>query len=133
VPSFLAGTRALFVAAGSVNAFVDFSGLGGEALTVSPDGKSVEVRLPDPQLDKPNLDQQRSYLYAEQRGVFDRLKSLFDVADQQQFYVLGEQKLADAAKGAGLIERARTNTRTMLVGMLAPLGYQVTFPGSNTT
>src|SRR5690349_11049486 len=27
VPSFLAGSRALFVAAGSVNAFVDFSGM----------------------------------------------------------------------------------------------------------
>jgi hypothetical protein len=133
VPSFLAGSRALFVAAGSVNAFVDFSGLGGDKLKVSADGKSVEVRLPEPQLDKPNLDQQRSYLYAEQRGVFDRLKSLFEVPDQQQFYVLGEQKLADAAKGAGLVARARANTRSMLVGMLQPLGFQVTFPGTSNT
>ena len=133
VPAFLAGSRALFVAAGSVNAFVDFSGLKGEALTVSPDGKSVDVRLPQPQLDKPNLDQQRSYLYADQRGVFDRLKSLFEVADQQQFYVLGEQKLAEAAKSAGLIERARDNTRAMLIGMFQPLGFQVTFPANDNS
>jgi hypothetical protein len=133
VPSFLAGSRALFVAAGSVNAFVDFSGLKGDALKVSPDGKSVDVRLPQPQLDKPNLDQRRSYLYADQRGVFDRLKSLFEMPDQQQFYVLGEQKLADAAKSAGLIERARDNTRAMLIGMLQPLGFQVTFPAGNTS
>jgi hypothetical protein len=133
VPSFLAGSRALFVAAGSVNAFVDFSGLKGDALKVSPDGKSVDVRLPQPQLDKPNLDQRRSYLYADQRGVFDRLKSLFEMPDQQQFYVLGEQKLADAAKSAGLIERARDNTRAMLIGMLQPLGFQVTFPASNNS
>jgi len=133
VPSFLAGSRALFVAAGSVNAFVDFSGLKGDALKVSADGKSVEVRLPDPQLDKPNLDQQRSYLYAQERGFFDRLKSLFEVADQQQFYVLGEQKLADAAKGAGLIQRARDNTRAMLISMLQPLGFTVTFPATNSS
>jgi hypothetical protein len=131
VPAFLAGTRALFVAAGSVNAFVDFSGLKGDALKVSADGKSVDVRLPEPQLDKPNLDQKRSYLYAEQRGVFDRLKSLFEVPDQQQFYLVGEQKIADAAKGAGLIQRARDNTRAMLIGMLQPLGFQVSFSAEN--
>jgi hypothetical protein len=127
VPSFIAGERALFVAAGTVNAFVDFSGLNGDALTVSPDRKTVEVRLPEPQLDKPNLDQQRSYLFAEDRGIWNRLSSLFDVPDQSQFYAMGEQKIAEAAKGAGLIQRAETNTRAMLVGMLTPLGFQVSF------
>lgn len=133
VPAFLAGSRALFVAAGSVNAFVDFSGFTHEGLKVSADGKTIEVRLPEPQLDKPNLDQERSYLYAQERGIFDRLKSIFEVADQQQFYVLGEQKLAEAAKSAGLIQRARDNTRSMLISMLQPLGYQVTFPAPNNS
>jgi hypothetical protein len=128
VPSFLAGSRALFVAAGSVNAFVDFSGMTNDALKVKPDSKTVEVRLPEPQLDKPNLDQQRSYLFAQQRGIWDRFKSLFEVPDQKQFYAMGEQKIAEAAKSAGLLERARTNTRTMLSGMLQSLGFQVSFP-----
>lgn len=128
VPSFLAGSRALFVAAGSVNAFVDFSGMGDDALKVGPDGKTVEVRLPEPQLDKPNLDQQRSYLFAQQRGIWDRFKSLFEVPDQKQFYTMGEQKIAEAAKNAGLLERAKTNTRTMLTGMLQSLGFQASFP-----
>jgi Protein of unknown function (DUF4230) len=128
VPSFLAGSRALFVAAGSVNAFVDFSGMSSDALKVGADGKTVEVRLPEPQLDKPNLDQQRSYLFAQQRGIWDRFKSLFEVPDQKQFYTMGEQKIAEAAKSAGLLERAKTNTRTMLSGMLQSLGFQVSFP-----
>ena len=132
VPDFLAGSRALFVATGTVNAFVDFSKMGDGALTVSADRKTVQVQLPRPQLDKPNLDQQRSYLFAEQRGIWDRFKSLFDVPDQSQFYTLGEQKIADAANHAGLIERAETNTKAMLVGMLHSLGYEVTFanPGN---
>lgn len=131
VPSFVAGQRALFVAAGSVNAFVDLSGLEGDALTVSEDGKSVQLRLPEARLDKPNLDQERSYLITAQRGIWDRLKSLFEVPDQQQFYALGEQKIAEAATGAGLTERAETNTRSMLTGMLGRLGFQVSFPADN--
>jgi hypothetical protein len=127
LPAGVAGERALFIAAGSVNAFVDFSGMNEDALSVSPDRTSVEVRLPEPQLDEPNLHQDRSYLVAQQRGAWNRLMALFERSDQQQFYVLGEQKIAEAAKGAGLVERARTNTRAMLVGMLEPLGYRVTF------
>lgn len=128
VPSFLAGSHALFVAAGSVNAFVDFSKISDDALKVTPESKTVEVRLPEPQLDKPNLDQQRSYLFAQQRGIWDRFKSLFEVPDQKQFYTMGEQKIAEAAKSAGLLERAKANTRTMLSGLLKSLGYTATFP-----
>jgi len=127
VPSFLAGERALFVAAGTVNAYVDFSQLKGDAISVEQETKTVRIQLPKAQLDKPNLDQQRSYLFAQQRGIWNRLTSLFETPDQQQFYVAGEQKIAEAAKGAGLLERADKNTRTMLVGMLQPLGFQVTF------
>ncbi|HEV2784516.1 MAG TPA: DUF4230 domain-containing protein [Actinophytocola sp.] len=132
VPSFLAGERALFVAAGSVNAFVDFSGLTGDALTVSEDRKSVEIRLPPAQLDKPNLNQDRSYLFATQRGIWNRLSSLFQAPDQQQFYQVAEQKIGEAAKAAGLTKRAEDNTRAMLVGMMSTLGYQVTFSAPNT-
>lgn len=132
LPSWLSGERALFVAAGTVNAFVDFSGLNGDALTVSEDRTKVEVRIPPAKLDKPNLDQQRSYLYAQDRGVWNRLSTLFEAPDQQQFYVLAEQKIADAAVHTGLTKRAENNTRAMLVGMLQPLGYQVTFPSDAT-
>jgi hypothetical protein len=132
LPDWLSGERALFVAAGTVNAFVDFSGLNGNALTVSEDRTKVEVRIPPAQLDKPNLDQQRSYLYAQERGVWNRLSTLFEAPDQQQFYVLAEQKIADAAVHAGLTKRAEDNTRAMLIGMLQPLGYQVTFPTDAT-
>ena len=127
VPSVLAGQRTLFVAAGSVNAFVDFSGMTGDALKVQPDAKTVEVRLPKPSLDKPNLDQSRSYVFAEQRGAFNRLQDLLSGSDQQQFYVLAEQKIAAAAAESTLADQAETNTRAMLTGMLGSLGYRATF------
>jgi hypothetical protein len=131
VPAVLAGQRTLFVAAGTVNAYVDFSGMTGDALTVSPDGKSVQVRLPRPALDKPNLDQERSYVVAQQRGAFNRLNDLLSGADQQEFYVLAEQKLAAAAEASRLVDQAEQNTRGMLTGMLGSLGYQVSFASDN--
>ena len=133
VPDVLAGQRALFVAAGSVNAFVDFSGLSGDALKMSQDGKTVEVTLPAAQLDKPNLDQQRSYLFAQQRGIWDRLTSLFATPNQQEFYVVGEQKIAEAATHAGLTKRAEANTRTMLTGLLRSLGLTAVFAGQTAS
>src|SRR6476620_5145297 len=56
IPDIIFNQRTLFVGVGSVEAYVDFSALGAGAITVSPDGKSVEVKLPEPQLNKPSLD-----------------------------------------------------------------------------
>jgi uncharacterized protein DUF4230 len=133
VPSFLAGQRALFVAAGSVNSYVDFSGMTGDALKVSQENKTVEVTLPAAKLDKPNLDQNRSYLFAQSRGIWDRLTSLFETPNQQEFYVVGEQKIADAATRAGLTKRAEANTRTMLTGLLKSLGFTAVFTGQTAS
>lgn len=128
IPSILAGERTLFVAAGTVNAYVDFGGMTGDALKVSPDGTTVEVRLPEPALDKPNLDPERSYVFAQQRGAWNRLNELVKGADQHDFYVMAEEKIAAAANESRLRQQAEDNTKAMLRGMLGSLGYQVTFP-----
>jgi hypothetical protein len=126
VPDALAGQRTLFVAAGTVNAYVDFSRLVDDSLVVSPDGKSVRLTLPPAALDKPNLDNERSYVFSQQRGLIDQLTALVDPPNQQRFYVAAEQRLATAATESGLIAKAEQNTRTMLTGMLQALGFQVT-------
>jgi uncharacterized protein DUF4230 len=125
VPDFLLNQRTLFVAAGSVEAYVDFSTIGQGAITESPDRKSVEIKLPAPQLAKTNIDHDKSYVFAEQRGLLNRVGDLLsgDPNRQQQLYQLGEQKISDAAKDSGLLDRAQENTRKMLTGMLTSLGY----------
>lgn len=127
VPDVIAGSRTLFVAAGSVDAYVDFGGLDENALTVDSEKHTVRVQLPDAKLAKPNLDQKKTYLYSQERGVFDRISSLFETEDQQDLYVLAEKKIGDAAKDAGLTARAEKNTRAMLTGMFKSLGYTATF------
>lgn len=128
VPDVIAGSRTLFVARGTVSAYVDLEGLSDKALTVDTEKKTVRVVLPDPKLAKPNIDQESTYLYSQDRGVWDRVKSLFEPADQREFYVLAEKRIGDAAKEAGLTARAERNTRQMLTGMFTSLGYQVEFP-----
>jgi hypothetical protein len=131
VPDVIAGSRTLFVAAGSVDAYVDFARLPDDALTVDHEKHTVQVDLPDAKLDKPSLDQRKTYLYSQDRGVVDSVSSLFTEENQQEFYVLAEQKIGAAAKDAGLTERAEKNTRTMLTGMLSSLGYRAIFPADN--
>ncbi|WP_329793283.1 DUF4230 domain-containing protein [Lentzea sp. DG1S-22] len=129
VPAALAGQRTLFVAAGSVNAYVDLGSLKDDGLVVSPDGKTVELRLPEPQLDKPNLHHDRSYVFSQERGLVNDLQALAGPPDQQRFYVAAEGKLTEAAKQSELLERAEDNTRVMLTGMLQSLGFQVKVVG----
>jgi hypothetical protein len=125
VPAALAGERTLFVAAGSVNAYVDLGSLQDDGLVLSPDGKTVELRLPKAQLDKPNLHHDRSYVFSQKRGLINDLQALVETPDQQRFYLAGEAKIAEAARQSELLKRAEDNTRVMLTGMLQSLGFQV--------
>ncbi|WP_018687177.1 DUF4230 domain-containing protein [Actinokineospora enzanensis] len=129
VPSELAGERTLFVAAGSVDAYIDFRTLTAEALTVDQEKKTVAVRLPDAQLSKPNLDNSRSYVYRQDKGLWDQLAALVSApTDQREFYVAAEKKISEAAQRANLTGRARQNTLAMLNGLFTGLGYHMTTP-----
>src|SRR5215207_3909774 len=71
VPSFIKGERTLFVAAGNVDAAVDFSRLGRGAVRVSDDRKQVAITLPPARLTEARLDSERSRVYDRDRGALD--------------------------------------------------------------
>jgi hypothetical protein len=127
MPDFIAGRRTLFVAVGTVNAHVDLAGLAENDLRLSPDGKTVELRLPEPQLDKPNIDHDRSRVYSQDRGLADRIVDAFEAPQQAELYKLAESNMAAAAEESELRERAAENTKAMLTGLFGSLGYKVTF------
>lgn len=127
VPSFIKGERTLFVAAGSVDAGVDFSALERGAVKVSGDRRDVTVTLPHARLDNARVDPKRSRVFDRQRGLVDRVGSVFqdNPTSEKELYVLAERKLSAAARdGSGLRATAERNTRTMLEGMLHSLGFQ---------
>jgi hypothetical protein len=130
VPDVLAGSHTLFVARGSVSAFVDLGTLSDKALTVDTEKKTVEVRLPPAKLAKPNLDHESTYIYSQERGVLDDIESMVGPQDQREFFLLAEKKISEGATNAGLTTRAERNTRQMLTGMFTSLGYTAEFPAN---
>jgi hypothetical protein len=132
MPDFIAGRRALFVAGGTVNAHVDLADLAEEDLTLSEDGKSVKVRLPEVQLDKPNIDHDKFRVYSQDRGLVDRIVDVFEAPQQVELLRLSETKIAAAAEDSELRERAAENAKATLTGLFGSLGYQVTFEGDTS-
>jgi hypothetical protein len=129
LPSFIKGERTLFVAAGTVDAAVDFRGLSRDpdAVKVSEDRRSVTLTLPAPKLLEPRLDPDNSRVYDRDRGVLDRVEDAFSdrPGDEQPLYQLAEDKLAAAAAAdPRLLQTAERNTRSMLEGLLRGLGFE---------
>jgi len=125
VPSFVTGRRVLFVAAGTVDAGIDLKTLGAGAVTVDDARTTATVRLPRPRLSTPRLDIGRSYVYAEDRGLVDRLGDAFSGSSQEQkkLYTLASQRLAQAASANDeLVNRAEASARAVLQSLLRPLG-----------
>jgi hypothetical protein len=137
IPTSILGERDLFVALGTVNAYVDFGKLDKGAVTVSADRRSATVRLPHAALERANLDQRHSYLFAQQKGLVNRFEEFIGGSPdrQQKLYSLAQQKIGTAAKSSKLASQAEHNTQAMLTGMLRSLGYTsvtVTFGSSST-
>ena len=137
LPSFLAGSETLFVGQGTDIAYIDFSGLKSQAITVNANRTSVTVALAKAQLEPAVLNVSQSYVYAQQQGLFDRIGNFFsgNPNSQQQVYILAQQKIQAAAQQSPLLTEAQKNAEGMLDGMLTSLGFQhvtVTFGSAHT-
>lgn len=126
VPSRISGERTLFVATGSADAGVDLGGLDEEGVRVSEDGTEVTISLPPVQLYEASVDPEASYVVDRERGVLDRIGSVFSDSPtgERELYLVAEERITAAAQEAGLRERAEANTRAMLEALMGSLGYE---------
>ena len=137
MPDFIRGERTLFVAGGTVDASVDFSGIGAGAITISPDGRQVTVALPHARLSDARINPEASRVVSRQRVLLARLGGVFsdNPPGERQLFLLAEKKLEAAARAGGVRARAEANTREMLRSMLRSLGFEkvtVTFGDPST-
>ena len=126
LPDIIKGKRVIFLAIGSVDSYVDFGKLGDDSVTISQDRSTVSITLPRAQLSTPNVDPNQSRVLNQDLGLVDRLGGLF--SDQpnpqnQQMYVLAQQRLAQAATEVGLQKKAEDNTRATLETLMRSLGF----------
>lgn len=126
IPQFLAGERVQFIAIGTVDVVVDFSGLADDAIEVDADTSAVTITLPAPTVESPVIDHELSHVMNRDRGLFDRLGgALVDNPTSEQALLLAaSEKMEASAKRTDLVERAEENTTDMLTGMLGALGYE---------
>ncbi|MFI8515166.1 DUF4230 domain-containing protein [Streptomyces sp. NPDC085460] len=126
LPDAIRGTRTLYVATGSVSAYVDLGGLHDDAVTVDADRTEATLRLPHARLTDAALDPEHSYAVSKQRGLLDRLGDLFsdNPASEQAVHVLAAERIGDAARASDLTSRAERNTAAMLRELLGGLGFE---------
>jgi len=124
LPSFIAGSETLFVADGTVIAYVNFAGLKGNAIRVTA-GRAVTILLPAAQLEPAVLNVRQSYVFAKQEGLVNRVADFFsgNPNSQQEVYIIAQQRIEAAARTSTLRADAQRNTTAMLESMLASLGY----------
>lgn len=125
LPSFIAGSRRTMVVQGSVDAVVNFSGVGANAVRVSEDGRSATITVPSPTLAKPQLDLDHSRVVASDRGIVNRVgDALGDEPSDRALLTRAEDKLQAAANAdRAVLQTARANTRDMLTRLVGGLGY----------
>jgi hypothetical protein len=129
VPSYLSGDHVTFLAMGTVDATVDFTGLTKDAVRVSDGRRSVSITLPRPRLADAVVDPTQSRVLNRDRGALDRIGGMFvdNPTSERRLYSAAEQKLSAAARQSDLQQRAQTNTRDMLTALTRSLGFdQVT-------
>jgi hypothetical protein len=127
IPSFIAGEKALLVAAGTVDALVDFGALRGNAVKVSDDRRGVEIVLPAATLSEARVDLARSRIVDTDRGIVNRVGDAFsdDTNEERELLLLAQRKIEEAAReNPALLRLAERNTRAMLTGMLRGLGFE---------
>lgn len=129
VPSVISGERTTLFATGTVDAAVDFGGLGADRVTSSADRRTVTISLPTPTLATAVIDPARSRVVGHQRGILQRIGDAIGdtTTDDHELYTLAGKKLDAAAAQSDLTARAEQSTRTMLTGLASSLGFtQVT-------
>jgi hypothetical protein len=128
LPSFVSGERIVLVAAGDVDASIDFRRLGPQSLRVSPDRKEVVITLPAARLAPARLDLERTRVIDHDRGLVNRTGDMLGSggADEERELLLVAQQKLDAAASADpeLLPAAERNAAQMLRRLARGLGFE---------
>ncbi len=113
----LFGDRILFVAHGTVIAGVDLEKLSPDDLRVE-DGV-LYVNLPEAEVLSYSLDNEESYIYDRETGVFTRGNQNLETEARQA----AEQEILNAALEDGILDQAQANAESYMLRLLLNLGF----------
>jgi len=116
--AFLFGDKLLLVAHGQVFASVDLRKVHEEDITITPDDRVV-MRLPPAEVFAVRLDNEKTFVYDRETGLFGMKPDLETAARQA-----AEQEILKAALADGILETADRNARSFLEGFIRGFGFQ---------
>ncbi len=118
LPDFLTSDKILLVAHGEVVAGIDLSNI--QPQDVITNGTGVTVRLPKSQILYSKLDNEKTYVYDRQTGLFNKP----DPNLESSIRTAAEQQIVQAATEDGILSKADENARQVLRTLLTGLGYK---------
>jgi hypothetical protein len=126
---FLFGDRLLFVAHGVVIAGVDLGKLEPDDVWLDEQGR-VYMRLPDPEIFVATLDNDKSYVYDRDTGLFTHGDLNLEATVRRS----AEAEIRQAALDDGILDQAGVNAENYLFRLMRTLEFDdVIFVPSETT
>ena len=114
---WLVGDRLIFVAHGEVIAGIDLNKLDPEDLQVR--GGVLHVDLPDPEIFVVAIDNQKSYVYDRETGIFTKGEVNLETEARRA----AEVEIEHGALEDGILELASQNAESFLDRLLRDLGF----------
>jgi len=111
------GDKLLFVAHGTVIAGVDLNKLRQQDINM--EGDTLYVSLPEAEIFVATLDNDKSYIYDRDTGLFNKSEKDLETAARQA----AEDEILKAALEDGILEQAQTNAESYLYRLLHDLGF----------
>ncbi len=115
--AFLFGDKLLFVAHGSVIAGIDLEKLKAEDIWL--EGETLYVKLPPAEIFVATLDNEKSYVYDRETGLFTHGATDLETQARQ----VAEAEIYKAAIEDGILEQAQQNAENYMARLLRSLGY----------
>jgi hypothetical protein len=109
----------LLVAVGDVVAGVDLTKVRDEDVAIGDGGRSVRVRLPQPEILNATLDERATHVYSRSTDVLAARNEQLEGAARRG----AEEQMRKAALDGGILERAKTSADRTLRALLRSLGY----------
>jgi hypothetical protein len=118
LPDFLTSDKILLVAHGQVVAGIDLSKIEPGDITV--EGETVTITLPEPEILYSRLDNDKTYVYDRQTGIFSKP----DPNLESQIRQAAEEQITLAALEGGILAKAIANGEQVIRTLVTGLGYE---------
>ena len=115
----VSGEKVLLVASGNVEAGVDLSEIGDDAMQVRDD--TVTIQLPEPEILSTNLDEDNTRVYDRDYSLLN-LRPNDDLVEEAR--ATAEERLEGAARENGILDTAETNAEDSIRVLVKALGFK---------